>query len=60
MNIPLVVIGTRGWPVLSLFLIANLLTCCALIPIILGLCAPLRGFITETGARGWEAEGLRG
>lgn len=50
LNIPLVIIGTRGYAVLSLFLVANLLTTCGLVPIILGLITPLRGFITETGA----------
>jgi hypothetical protein len=51
MNVPLVIIGTRGYAVLSLFLVANLLTCCGVIPIILGLVTPWRSFITETGAR---------
>jgi hypothetical protein len=49
LNIPLVIIGTRGYAVLSLFLVANLLTTCGLVPIILALVTPLRGFITETG-----------
>lgn len=52
LNIPLVIIGTRGYAVLSLFLVANLLTTCGLVPIILGLITPLRSFVTETGARG--------
>jgi hypothetical protein len=50
LNIPLIIIGTRGYAVLSLFLVANLLTTCGLVPIILGLITPLRGFVTETGA----------
>jgi hypothetical protein len=50
LNIPLVIIGTRGYAVLSLFLVANLLTTCGLGPIVLGLITPLRGFVTETGA----------
>lgn len=49
LNIPLIIIGTRGYAVLSLFLVANLLTVCGLVPIICGLITPLRGFITETG-----------
>lgn len=49
LNIPIIIIGTRGYAVLSLFLVANLLTTCGLVPIILGLMTPLRGFITETG-----------
>lgn len=52
LNIPLVIIGTRGYAVLSLFLVANLLTTCGLVPIILGLITSLRSFVTETGARG--------
>jgi hypothetical protein len=50
LNIPLIIIGVRGYSVLSLFLVANLLTTCGLVPIILGLITPLRGFVTETGA----------
>jgi hypothetical protein len=57
LNIPLVIIGTRGYAVLSLFLVANLLTTCGLVPIILGLITPLRGFITETGGCGMRSEG---
>jgi Na+/proline symporter len=51
LNVPLAVLAiTRGYNVLSLFLVTNLLCCCAAIPIALGL---LRGkhnrFFTETG-----------
>jgi hypothetical protein len=49
LNIPLVAIGTQGYAVLSLFLVANLLTCCAIIPLIAGMIPRLRSFITETG-----------
>jgi hypothetical protein len=48
LNVPLVIIGTRGFAVLSLFLVGNLLTCCAIIPLISGLIPRLRSFITET------------
>jgi hypothetical protein len=48
LNVPLVIIGTRGFAVLSLFLVGNLLTCCAIIPLISGLVPRLRSFITET------------
>ncbi|WIA37348.1 hypothetical protein OEZ86_014277 [Tetradesmus obliquus] len=48
LNVPLVIIGTRGFPVLSLFLVGNLLTCCAIIPLVSGLIPRLRSFITET------------
>jgi hypothetical protein len=48
LNVPLVIIGTRGFAVLSLFLVGNLLTCCAIIPLISGLVPRLRNFITET------------
>jgi hypothetical protein len=47
-NIPLVVIGTRGFPVLSLFLIGNLLTSCGILPLMFGLIRPWRHFFTET------------
>lgn len=49
LNVPLVAIGTQGFAVLSLFLVGNLLTCCAIIPLFAGLIPALRGFITETG-----------
>lgn len=49
LNIPLVAIGTQGYAVLSLFLVGNLLTCCAIIPLIAGLIPAFRSFITETG-----------
>jgi hypothetical protein len=48
LNVPLIIIGTRGYPVLSLFLVGNLLTCCAIIPLVSGLVPRLRFFVTET------------
>lgn len=49
LNIPLVAIGTQGYPVLSLFLVGNLITCCAIIPLVAGLIPALRNLLTETG-----------
>eukprot|EP00879_Flechtneria_rotunda_P007009 GHRR01007358.1.p1 GENE.GHRR01007358.1~~GHRR01007358.1.p1 ORF type:complete len:441 (+),score=103.29 GHRR01007358.1:396-1718(+) len=49
LNVPLVIIGTQGFAVLDLFLVGNLLTSCAIIPLILGLILRLRGFFSETG-----------
>ena len=52
LNVPVMVLGiTRGYDVLSLFLITNLLCCCAAFPVGLGLLRS-RGanrFFTETG-----------
>ncbi|KAF6255134.1 hypothetical protein COO60DRAFT_1536931 [Scenedesmus sp. NREL 46B-D3] len=48
LNVPLLIIGTRGFAVLSLFLVGNLVTCCAIIPLVSGLVPRLRGFVTET------------
>jgi hypothetical protein len=48
-NVPLVVIATRGFAVLSLFLVGNLLSCCAILPLIFGLIQRFRGFFSETG-----------
>uniref|UniRef100_A0A383WE19 Uncharacterized protein n=1 Tax=Tetradesmus obliquus TaxID=3088 RepID=A0A383WE19_TETOB len=48
-NVPLVVIATRGFAVLALFLVGNLLSCCAIIPLIFGLMPRFRGFFSETG-----------
>lgn len=48
-NIPLVVIATRGFEVLSLFLVGNLLSSCAILPLIFGLIPQLRRFFSETG-----------
>jgi len=47
-NIPLVVIGTRGFPVLSLFLVGSLLTTCGILPLMFGFVQPWRHFFTET------------
>jgi hypothetical protein len=50
LNVPLMVLAiTRGYNVLSLFLVTNLLCCCAVIPIALGLIRRANGFFTETG-----------
>lgn len=49
LNVPLVIIATRGFAVLSLFLVGNLLTCCAIVPLMLGLVPALRRVISETG-----------
>jgi hypothetical protein len=48
LNVPLVIIGARGFAVLSLFLVGNLLTCCAIIPLVSSLVPRLRTFVTET------------
>lgn len=40
---------TRGYDVLSLFLVTNLLCCTAAVPIALGLIRPTNRFFTETG-----------
>jgi hypothetical protein len=48
-NVPLVVIATRGFAVLALFLVGNLLSCCAIIPLIFGLIPRFRAFFSETG-----------
>lgn len=48
LNAPLIIIGTRGYAVLNLFLVGNLLTCCAIIPLIFGLIPALKHFVTET------------
>jgi hypothetical protein len=48
LNIPLIAIGSLNLNVLSLFLTSNLLTCCAAVPVALGLVRRLRGFLTET------------
>lgn len=52
LNIPLMVLAMRGYDVLSLFLVTNLLCSCAVIPVALGLIkAPgANEFFTETGA----------
>jgi hypothetical protein len=47
-NIPLVVIGTRGFSVLSLFLVGSLLTTCGILPLMFGFVQPWRHFFTET------------
>jgi hypothetical protein len=48
LNVPLVIIATRGFAVLSLFLVGNLLTCCAIIPLIAGLIPCLKHRVSET------------
>lgn len=48
-NIPLVIIATRGFEVLALFLVLNLLSSCAILPVLMGLSERLRPFLTETG-----------
>jgi hypothetical protein len=48
-NVPLVVIATRGFAVLALFLVGNLLSCCAILPLIFGLLPRFRAFFSETG-----------
>eukprot|EP00878_Enallax_costatus_P041831 GHUV01048726.1.p1 GENE.GHUV01048726.1~~GHUV01048726.1.p1 ORF type:complete len:328 (+),score=52.92 GHUV01048726.1:969-1952(+) len=48
-NIPLVIIATRGFAVLNLFLVMNLLACCAILPLIFGLIPAMSKFSTETG-----------
>ncbi|KAF8065845.1 OCT4 [Scenedesmus sp. PABB004] len=49
LNVPLVIIGTRGFAVLNLFLVGNLLTCCAILPLIAGLVPALNRVVSETG-----------
>eukprot|EP00775_Hariotina_reticulata_P013392 gene13392-13519_t len=49
LNVPLVIIATQGFAVLSLFLVGNLLTCCAIFPLIAGLIPRLRHLVSETG-----------
>jgi hypothetical protein len=48
-NVPLVVIATRSFQVLALFLVGNLLSCCAILPLIFGLIPRFRAFFSETG-----------
>lgn len=48
-NIPLVIIATRGYAVLNLFLVMNELACCAILPLIFGLIPAMSKFSTETG-----------
>lgn len=48
-NIPLVIIATRGLEVLSLFLVMNELACCAILPLIFGLIPAMTNFSSETG-----------
>jgi hypothetical protein len=36
-NVPLMIIGTQGFPIVSLYLITNMLTTCCFIPLIIGL-----------------------
>jgi hypothetical protein len=49
LNVPLIALGARGYSVLSLFLVANLLTCCAVVPLMAGLLPGLRRTVSETG-----------
>ncbi|KAI8475914.1 MAG: hypothetical protein J3K34DRAFT_517076 [Monoraphidium minutum] len=50
LNVPLMVLAiTRGYNVLSLFLVTNLLCCCAAVPIALGLLRRPNAFFTESG-----------
>ncbi|KAF8059372.1 Selenoo [Scenedesmus sp. PABB004] len=49
LNVPLLVIATRGFEVLSLFLVGNLLACCAIVPLVVGLIPPARRHFGETG-----------
>jgi hypothetical protein len=48
-NIPLVAVATRGYPVLSLFLITNMLCTCWFIPVVLGLWDSAKGRRYVTG-----------
>lgn len=48
-NVPLIVIGARGYNVLSLFLVTNLACVCAFPGVIFGLIPRFRRHVTETG-----------
>ena len=48
-NVPLVIIATRGYNVLNLFLMVDLLTSCAIVPLLLGMVPALRRTVGEGG-----------
>ncbi|KIZ01086.1 hypothetical protein MNEG_6873 [Monoraphidium neglectum] len=49
LNVPLMILAIKKFDVLSLFLVTNLLCCCAAIPVALGLIRRANTFFTETG-----------
>lgn len=49
LNVPLMALAMKGYSVLALFLITNLMCCCAAIPVALGLLRGGNTFFTETG-----------
>jgi hypothetical protein len=61
LNIPLMLLAiTRGYDVLSLFLVTNLLCCSAVVPVALGLVRSWNSFLSETGVVVGVAAGVLG
>ncbi|KAI8590102.1 hypothetical protein BDZ88DRAFT_461151 [Geranomyces variabilis] len=44
-NVPLIIVGTRGYNINQIYLIPNMVTSCSTLPLLMGLVRPLEGYV---------------